>query len=155
MRFATCGLPLALSAMLSAAVRGPLAEGVNVTPIVQLAPAATELPQVFAISAKSPPSAPAIERLVILNTELPPLVTVIVCAVPVMATGWLPNERLAGERLTTGATPVPERLAVWGLPLALSVMLSEAVRLPLAEGVKVTPIVQLPPLATELPQVLV
>jgi hypothetical protein len=38
--------------------------------------------------------------------------------------------------------PVPERLTLCGLPLALSVMLSEAVRLPLAEGVNLTLIVQ-------------
>ncbi len=51
--------------------------------------------------------------------------------------------------------PVPERLTVCGLPLALSVMLTEAVRVPVAEGVKVTLIVQLAPAATELPHVLV
>jgi len=40
--------------------------------------------------------------------------------------------------------------------LALSVMLTEAVKLPTAAGVNVTLIVQLPPFAaTELPQVLV
>ena len=50
---------------------------------------------------------------------------------------------------------MPERVTVWGLPLALSVMLTEAVRLPLAEGLNVTLIVQLLPAATELPQVLV
>ena len=66
----------------------------------------------------------------------------------------LPNERLAGERLAAGAVPVPERLTAWGLPLALSEMLIEAVRLPLAEGVKVTLIVQFAPTATELPHVL-
>ena len=37
----------------------------------------------------------------------------------------------------------------------MSVMLTEAVRLPLAVGVKVTLMVQLPPAATELRQVLV
>jgi len=63
--------------------------------------------------------------------------------------------RLVGERLTAATVPVPDRLTVWGLPLALSVMLTEAVRLPLAVGVKVTLMVQLPPAATELPQVLV
>ena len=51
--------------------------------------------------------------------------------------------------------PVPERLTVWGLPLALSATLSVAVRTPLAEGVKVTLIVQFAPAATEVPQVLV
>jgi len=69
----------------------------------------------------------------------------------------LPKARLVGERLTRVAVPVPvpERLTVCGLPLALSVMLTEAVRLPLAAGVKVTLMVQLAPPATEPPQVLV
>jgi hypothetical protein len=67
----------------------------------------------------------------------------------------LPKETLLGERLAAGAVPVPVRLALWGLPLALSAMLTEAARLPLADGVKVTLMVQLAPAATELPQVLV
>ena len=54
-----------------------------------------------------------------------------------------------------GAVPVPDRPTVWGLPLALSAMLSAAARAPLAEGEKVTLRVQLAPAATELPQVLV
>jgi hypothetical protein len=70
-------------------------------------------------------------------------------------TDWLAKVRLVGERLGAGAVPVPERATVWGLPLALSVMLTEAERLPLAVGVKVTLIVQLLLAATELPQVLV
>ena len=41
-----CGLPAALSVTLSAALRVPLAAGLKVTLIVQLAPAASELPQV-------------------------------------------------------------------------------------------------------------
>jgi hypothetical protein len=73
-----CGLPLALSVMLSAAVRAPLAEGVNVTATVQWAPAATELPQVSAVSAKSPASVPVTARLVILKMALPVLVRVVV-----------------------------------------------------------------------------
>jgi hypothetical protein len=67
----------------------------------------------------------------------------------------LPKDKLLGERLAAGAVPVPVRLALWGLPLALSAMLTEAARLPLADGVKVTLMVQLAPAATELPQVLV
>ena len=72
-------------------------------------------------------------------------------------TGWLPKARLVGERLTRAAVPVPvpERLTVCGLPLALSVMVTEAVRLPLAEGMNVTLIVQLAPAATLAPQLLV
>ena len=67
----------------------------------------------------------------------------------------MPKPRLVAERLARAAVPVPERLTVCGLPLALSVILTEAVRLPLAAGVNVTLIVQLLPPATELPQVLV
>jgi len=50
--------------------------------------------------------------------------------------------------------PVPVRLTDCGLPAALPVMLTNAVRLPLAAGVNVTLIVQLLPAATELPHVL-
>jgi hypothetical protein len=53
------------------------------------------------------------------------------------------------------AVPVPERLTVCGLLLALSEILTEAVRLPLAEGVNVTLIVQWARTATDLPHVLV
>ena len=64
------------------------------------------------------------------------------------------KDRFVGERLTAGTVPVPERLTVYGLALALSAMLSVAMRAP-AEGVKVTQIVQLAPAATEFPQLLV
>ena len=87
------------------------------------------------------------------KVALPVLLRVTVCAELVISTGWLPKARLAGERLARAAAPVPERLTVCGLLLALSVMLSEAVRLPLAEGVNLTLIVQLALAATELPQV--
>ena len=41
-----CGLPAALSMMLSAAERVPAIVGLNVTKMLQLAPAANEVPQV-------------------------------------------------------------------------------------------------------------
>ena len=154
-RLTVWGLPLALSAMLSAAVRAPLAEGVNITVILQLAPAPTEVPQVLAW-VKSLALAPVTARLVTLKTALPLLVSVTVCAALVVPTDWLAKARLAGERLTPAAAvlaPVPERPTVWGLPLALSAMLSVAARAPLAEGLKVTLIVHLAPAATELSQV--
>jgi hypothetical protein len=50
---------------------------------------------------------------------------------------------------------VPERLAVCGLPLALSLAVNVAVRLPVAVGVNVTLMVQLEVAASELPQLLV
>ena len=52
-------------------------------------------------------------------------------------------------------TPVPVRLAVWGLPAALSLTVSVAARVPVAVGVKVTLIVQFAPAARLVPQLLV
>jgi hypothetical protein len=63
--------------MLTQAVRLPPAEGLKVTLIVQLLPAATELPQLL-LWAKSLALVPVIARLVILNVALPLLVRVTV-----------------------------------------------------------------------------
>jgi hypothetical protein len=60
-----------------------------------------------------------------------------------------------GERLTTGAVPVPVRLTVCVAGLALSVIVKVAVSEPTTVGVKVTPRVQLSPAATLGPQLLV
>ena len=54
------------------------------------------------------------------------------------------NVKLVGARVTAGAlplAPVPVRGTVCGLPVALSVMLMLAVRVPVADGVNVMPIV--------------
>jgi hypothetical protein len=48
-----CGDPVALSVMFSVPVRPPAPVGANVTEIVQFAPAATLVPQLF-VCAKSP-----------------------------------------------------------------------------------------------------
>lgn len=56
--------------------------------------------------------------------------------------------------MTAGLLPVPVRLTVCGLPVALSAMVTAAVRAPGAPGVKVTLIAQLLFAATELPQAL-
>jgi hypothetical protein len=60
-----------------------------------------------------------------------------------------------GERLTAGAVPVPVRLTVWVAGLALSVMVTEPLREPVAVGVKVTLIEQEALAATLEAQVLV
>ena len=60
-----------------------------------------------------------------------------------------------GERPTTGKVPVPVRLTVCVAGLALSVMVKEPLREPLAVGVKVTLSVQLALAARLVPQVLV
>src|SRR5580704_2973371 len=65
-----------------------------------------------------------------------------------------PKFQLVGERVT-GVTPVPVRLAVWGLLKASSFTFSTAVRVPRAPGVKVTEIVHVPLGARLAPQLLV
>ena len=74
-RLTDCGLPLALSAMVIAPLRVPVAVGVKVTMIVQLPPAATELPQVL-FWAKSPPFVPVTAIELIVNCAPPMLVKV-------------------------------------------------------------------------------
>ena len=53
------------------------------------------------------------------------------------------------------ASPVPLKLAVWGLPEALSETLSVPVRVPAAAGEKVTLILQLLPALRDAPQLFV
>jgi len=64
------GLPLPLSLICRLAVSAPAAPGVNVSEMVQLAPAARLLPQVFAEIPKSPGSAPTIEIVPKVNVVL-------------------------------------------------------------------------------------
>jgi hypothetical protein len=81
LRLTVCGLPLALSVMLSVPVREPVAVGVKVTLIVQVALAATLVPQLL-VWAKSPLAA----MLEMLNAPVPLLVSVSVCAALVVPT---------------------------------------------------------------------
>ena len=71
-RLTDWGLPVALSVMARAAVRLLAVDGVKVTLMVQLAPAATELPQLL-VWAKSPALVPKTAMLVTLKAELPEL----------------------------------------------------------------------------------
>ena len=148
-----------MSVIVTAAVRDPIALGLNVTLIVQLPLlAATEFPQLF-VCAKSPVLAPVTPMFVMLSDALPVLVSVTDCELLVVFNVWLANVRLELERFTAGAeapAPVPLRLMDCGLPEALSVMVTDAKREPAAVGVKVTLMVQFPLLAaTELPQLFV
>jgi len=140
--------------MASVAVLVPVAVGVKPTVIVQLAPAATEPPQLF-VWLKSPLLVPLIAKLVIVRRAVPVFVSVTFIGVSAVPTRILPNDKLVFDRLTTGPTPVPVRLAVCGLFVALSVTLSVAVRVPAAVGLKVTLIVQFAPAATLAPQLFV
>jgi hypothetical protein len=80
-----CGLSEALSVAVTEALRAPVACGVNVTLMVQLAPAATDVPQVL-VWAKSLMLVPVTATLVRESAALPELVSVTVCAVLVVPT---------------------------------------------------------------------
>ena len=70
--------------------------------------------------------------------------------VTVMETGEREREKLAGGI----AVPVPVRETVWGVPEALSEIVTAPVRAPAAVGVKVTLMAQLAPAASDAPQLL-
>jgi hypothetical protein len=144
-----------LSATVIEADRAPAACGVNVTVIVQVALTATLAPHVL-VWLKSAAFTPVIEMPVIDNAPEPPFESVSVCGALVVFTFWLANKMLAGFSETCGTPiPVPLSPAVCGESEASSVTVTEAERAPAAWGENVTEIVQLPPIATLAPQVLV
>ena len=141
-----------MSLMLMLALRLPLADGVKVTLIVQLAPAASVLGlmgQVL-VCAKSPAFVPATVMLVIVRAAVPLFVSVTDLAALVVPTFWAPKLRLVGFSVTAGAetVPVPESATLCGLPVALSLIVTLALRLPVAEGENVTLIAQFAPAAS-------
>lgn len=76
----------------------------------------------------------------------------------VLPTAWLLKVKVDADRVTAGAeaaAPVPDRLVLCGLPLALDVTDKEPVRLPEVVGVNVTLILQLEPALKLEPQLLV
>src|SRR6267378_6356778 len=105
-----CGLPPALSVIVSVPVRAPTAVGANVTLIMQFAPAAREagsVPHVF-VSTKSPEAA----TVLIVNVLVPVFVRVTVFAALVVVSNCPLKDRLVGASPTPGAAadPVPLRL---------------------------------------------
>jgi hypothetical protein len=80
---------------------------------------------------------------VIFTGAVPVLLRVKRSAELLAAAGWLGNVKLEGERVAIGAPPVPVKLTVSGLLVALSVKLNVAARLPEVAGVNVTVTVQL------------
>jgi len=92
LRVTVCGLPVALSATESVAVRAPLVVGVNVTVMEQVPPLAATfelVEQVLVEMAKSPLFVPVIEMLLNVSAPVPLLVSVELCPVLVVPTFWL------------------------------------------------------------------
>jgi hypothetical protein len=66
-----CGEVAALSVICTLPVRLPIAVGLNATLSVQLTPAATVVPQVFAVTIKSPALVPPVATEVMVNGPVP------------------------------------------------------------------------------------
>jgi hypothetical protein len=82
-----------------------VADGVNVTLIGQVLPAARDDPQVL-VCEKSPEFPPAMLMPVIVSDAVPVFERVTVCAELVVLTTWLPNESDDGETPATGPHPL-------------------------------------------------
>lgn len=129
---------VALSVMVRVPDLTPVAVGVKVTSRVQLP--VTDPEQVPICTAKSPVAPMPLTSRV----ALPVLVIVIGCAPLATPTNWFPKLTVVGDTVTmgTGLAPTPFKAMVWGLPGALSSIVSVPVLVPAAEGVNVTLIVQ-------------
>ena len=118
----------------------PVAVGSKKTPIEQLEPAAKLLPHVVCVLTM-PKSVGLTATFVIASVAVPVFFSVTVLGRPAFFTYWLGKLTLSGDNVAAGArvtVPVPARLTAWGLPGALSVILTAALRLPVAMGVNVT-----------------
>jgi hypothetical protein len=113
---------------------------VKVTLMLQAAPAATDGPHVFVWAY----SALAVIE-VMTSAALPEFVSETVCAGLIVLTICEAKVRLAGDKTTAGATPVPSRLTVCGLKAALSAIVTAADAVPVTVGTNVTLTVQLLP----------
>jgi len=112
------------------------------------------VPQVF-VSVKSPLLVPVSVALVTVNEALPVFVTRITLTALDVPTIVSAKVTLGGVNEIPEAIPVPVRGTVCGLLLALSVTVSVPGITPVVPGVKLTLMLQLAPLATEVPQLLV
>ena len=107
-RATVCVEPAALSEMVKVPLAEPAAVGINVTEIVQEAPPATLLPQVF--DCRNPVLA---VMDVMASAACPESVRVMLCEALVLPTACAANVRLVAERVATGpAGAVPARLVV-------------------------------------------
>jgi len=142
------GLAPPLSLTLTEALREPVLMGLNVTVMLQLAPAATWPTQVL-VWAKSPGSRPANLTPLTVSEVAPVFVSWICFGELFVPTFEEPNVRLAGESVTT--VPAPASSIICGLLDALSATEIVPDLVPLLFGEKVALIVQFAPAATLLP----
>ena len=148
LREMVCGLPGALSAMSTWPVMLPVAAGVKESVMVQVevgCKAPTVL-QVLLLEAKEKsagvPTLGSMLTAEIVSVWFPEFVRVMLGAVEGVPTLTLPKESEVCDRLAAGWVPVPLRLIDCGLLAALSAMVTEAKREPVACGAKPTAITQ-------------
>jgi hypothetical protein len=139
-----------LNVALSDPVSLPDVVGLKVTLVWQLFPGGRDDPQLL-VSEKSP----LVVIFEIVSTPGPTLLSVTCWAGLVVRISCAAKVRLGGDTLIEGPSPVPASVA-FCVPLpALSVMVIWPLRVPVVVGVKVTLMVQLFPVATLDPHVLV
>ena len=148
-----CGEVLALSEIVTAAVRAPVVVGAKWPWMVQLAPTATLVPQLFA-NTNEDAFVPVTAMLVIDNAASPVLVSVTDRDPLDKPTFTEPYERLVAERVTGGSRPVPLNAIDCGELPALSVMVTAAVNEPVVVGAKWPWMVHVAPTTRLVPQVL-
>ncbi len=144
---AGAGLLLLLS--VSEPLRFPMVVGVKTRLMVQLAPAATEVPQLL-LWLKSPLAA----MLVTERGAVPLLLSVTDWAALLVLTACAAKASEAGENTATGTVPVPVMEIEDEAGVPLLVTMSEPVRLPVAVGAKLTLMVHEAPTANEVAQLL-
>lgn len=132
-----------MSVKVRLALKLPVEPGSNVTAAVQLAPAARPPVQFLVVNVKSEGFAPPLLTPVNVIEVAPVLVMVTLCGLLLLPSCTVPKLRLLGTNCIT--VPVPLSGTDWGLPEALSVMETFALKFPEVAGVKVTVIVQLAP----------
>ena len=148
-----CGEVLALSVMVTPAVNAPVLVGAKCPWMLQFAPAARVVPQLFA-NTNEDAFVPATAMLVIDKAAFPLFVTVTDCELLDAPIEVAANEMLVADRDTTGPTPVPVNATLWGELPALSVIVIAAVSGPAVVGAKCPWIEQLVPAARLVPQLL-
>jgi hypothetical protein len=155
-RVTLCGLPVAESLNVRIAERFPFVVGAKTTDAAQLAEAASEAPHVLLLIWKSPGFVPEIATLLIVIADVPLFVSVAAFGAPLFPTATDTQFSVVGDTVAVPelVVPVPESATFCGLPVALSVKLRVALRLPEAPGLNVTDAVQLADAASVLPQVL-
>jgi hypothetical protein len=129
-RLTVCGLFSAVSAIVRTPVAEPRAAGVNVTPIVQFAPAAMLVPQVLLDTANGPLAVIPVK----VSAKLRRFVRVTVFSALGSPAAIIPKFKLVGDR-PTGELPFPVTPTVWVPALSVIVTVPEAEPMTVGENV--------------------